>query len=166
MTIAPLHPIFAGPAAATADVTSILPTRETVLDRLAERMPVSDEQAGTLLLLGLLRRDDGWPTPVSTLATITSLLARSIRGEDWLASSGPAEFVVLMWGPVAAAEAVAERLITAVADLGIPRLAASAGIAGLAPGLAPGEVLRRATLSLTAARRQGPRSVISYREPL
>jgi GGDEF domain-containing protein len=166
MTIAPLHPFLAGQAPAIADVTSILPTRETVLDRLAERMPVSDEQAGTLVILGLLRRDDGWPTPASTLATITSLLARSIRGEDWLASSGPAEFVVLMWGPVAAAETVAERLITAVADLDIPGLAASAGIAGLAPGLAPGEVFRRATLSLTAARRQGPRSVISYRGPL
>jgi GGDEF domain-containing protein len=168
MTIAPIHPSLTGPAAATAavaDVTSLLPTRDTVLDRLAERMPVSDEQAGTLLILGLLRRDDGWPTPASTLATITSLLARSVRGEDWLASSGPAEFVVLMWGPVAAAETVAERLIAAVADLDIPGLAASAGVAGLAPGLAPGEVLRRATLTLTVARQRGPRSVIAYREP-
>jgi GGDEF domain-containing protein len=136
-----------------------------VLDRLTERIPVSDQQAGTLLILGLLRRDDGWPTPAGTLATITSLLARSVRGQDWLASSGPAEFVVLMWGPVAAAETVAERLIAAVADLGMPGLTASAGIVGLAPELAPAEVLRRATLSLTAARQQGPRSVISYREP-
>jgi GGDEF domain-containing protein len=126
---------------------------------------VSDQQAGTLLILGLLRRDDGWPTPAGTLATITSLLARSIRGEDWLATSGPAEFVVLMWGPVAAAETVAARLIAAVAGLEIPALAASAGIAGLAPGLAPAEVLRRATLSLTAARRQGAGSVVRYREP-
>jgi GGDEF domain-containing protein len=168
MTIAPFHSTLAAPAAATdavADVTSILPTRETVLDRLAERMPMADQQAGTLLILGLLRRDDGWPTPRSTLAAVTSLLARSVRGDDWLASSGPAEFVVLMWGPVGAAETVAERLITAVADLDIPGLAASAGIAGLAPGLVPGEVLRRATLSLTAARQQGPHSVVPYREP-
>jgi GGDEF domain-containing protein len=168
MTFALPRPARSGPAATTArvaDVTSILPTRETMLDRLTERMPVSDDQPGTLLILGLLRRDDGWPTPASTLATITSLLARSVRGEDWLASSGPAEFVVLMWGPVTAAETVAERLTAAVADLGIPGLAASAGIAGLAPGLAPAEVLRRATLSLTAARSQGPRSVIRHREP-
>jgi GGDEF domain-containing protein len=167
MTIAPFHPTRAAAAGATdavADVTSILPTRETVLDRLAERIPVATEQAGTLLILGLLRRDDGWPTPQSTLAAITTLLARSVRGDDVLASSGPAEFVVLMWGPVTAAETVAERLIAAVADLGIPGLAASAGIAGLAPGLPPGEVLRRATLSLTAARQRGPHSVITYRE--
>src|SRR5215218_8941771 len=93
MPIAPLSPTVGFSAAGTrpaADVTSILPTRETVLDRLAERMPVAGEQAGTLLILGLLRRDDGWPTPQSTLAEVTSLLARSIRGHDWLASSGPA----------------------------------------------------------------------------
>ena len=153
------------PAAPIAGVPPLLPTRETVLDRLAERLPMSGQQAGTLLILGLLRRDDGWPTPPSTLATITSLLAGQVRGQDWLASSGPAEFVVLMWGPVAAAETVAERLTAAVADLDVPGLAASVGIAGLAPGLAPGEVLRRATLSLTAARQQGPRSVVLYREP-
>lgn len=169
MTMAPFLPtraVRAYPTDAVADVTSILPTRETVLDRLAERMPVSGEQAGTLLIVGLLRRDDGWPIRQTTLASITSLLARSIRGDDWLASSGPAEFVVLMWGPVAAAETVAGRLVAAVADGDVPGLAASVGIAALAPGLAPGEVLRRATLSLTAARRQGPRSVISYREPV
>jgi GGDEF domain-containing protein len=137
-----------------------------VLDRLTERIPVSDEQAGTLLILGMLRRDDGWPTPASTLAEVTSLLARSIPGEDWLAGSGPAEFVVLMWGPVTAAGTVAGRLVAAVAGLQVPGLAASAGIAGLAPGVAPAEVLRRATLSLTAARQHGAGSVISYREPL
>ena len=167
MPIAPLSPTVGFSAAAThpaADATSLLPTRETVLDRLAERMPMADQQAGTLLILGLLRRDDGWPTPRSTLAAVTTLLARSVRGDDWLASSGPAEFVVLMWGPVAAAETVADRLVTAVADLDVPGLAASAGIAALAPGLAPGEVLRRATLSLTAARQQGARSIIRYRE--
>ena len=153
------------PAAAITDVPSLLPTRETVLDRLAERLPMSDQQAGTLLILGLLRRDDGWPTPPSTLTAITSLLAGQVRGEDWLASSGPAEFVVLMWGPVDAAETVAERLIAAVADLGLPGLAASAGLAALAPGLAPGEVLRRSTLSLTAARQRGAGAVLCYREP-
>jgi GGDEF domain-containing protein len=166
MTIAPHHPALAvATPIAVAGATPLLPTRETVLDRLAERLPVAANQAGTLLILGLLRRDDGWPTPAATLHQVTTLLARSVRGDDWLASSGPAEFVVLMWGPVAASETVAERLIAAVADLGIPGLAASAGVAGLSPELAPGEMFRRATLSLTAARQQGPGTVIRYREP-
>jgi GGDEF domain-containing protein len=121
MTIAPGSRALTAPVPG-ADDTSLLPTRETVLDRLTERLPVSNHQAGTLLLLGLLRRDDGWPTPQGTLAEITSLLARSVRAHDWLASAGPAEFVVLMWGPVDAAETVAERLIRAVADLHIPGL--------------------------------------------
>jgi hypothetical protein len=62
---------------------------------------------------------------------VTTLLARSLRGDDWLAGTGPAEFVVLLNGPVAA-----------------------------------GEVLRRATLSPTAARRVGAGTVIRYREPV
>ncbi len=165
MTIAPQISPRATAAPGVDAVPALLPTRASVLERLAERLPMSGQQAGTLLVLGLLRRDDGWPTPTTTLTRVTALLAQSLRGEDWLASAGPAEFVVLMWGPVPAAGTVAVRLITAVHDLGIPGLSASAGLAGLAPELTPGEVFRRATLSLTAARQQGPHTVVAYRAP-
>jgi GGDEF domain-containing protein len=168
MTIAP-HTTSpaATPAAeaAVADVTVLLPAREAVLDRLAEQLPSAGTAPASLMIIGLLRRDDGWPTPQATLAEVTTLLARSVRGDDWLGSSGPAEFVVVLGGPVTAAETAAARLVAAVADLGIPGLSAAAGVAPLTADVTAGEVLRRATLSLTAARRVGPGTVIRYREP-
>jgi GGDEF domain-containing protein len=169
MTIAPNTTTpAAGPAAAeaaVADVTSLLPQRDAVLDRLAEQLHTADAAPATLLIIGLLRRDDGWPTPRTTLAQVTTLLARSLRGDDWLASSGPTEFVIVLAGPVSAAETAGARLVSAVHELGIPGLSAAAGITPLAADLAAGEVLRRATLSLTAARRVGAGTVIRYREP-
>jgi GGDEF domain-containing protein len=169
MTIAPNPTVpAAAPAAAetaVADVTSLLPQREVVLDRLAEQLPSVGDVPATLLLVGLLRRDDGWPTPQSTLARVTTLLARSLRGDDWLGSSGPTEFVVLLDGPVPAAETAGARLVAAIRALGMPGVSAAAGIAPLSADLGAGEVLRRATLSLTAARRVGADTVIRYREP-
>jgi GGDEF domain-containing protein len=172
MTIAPNdHHLVSAPAGdlpdtAVADATALLPAREAVLDRLADEIAGSDGRPTTLMIIGLLRRDDGWPTPAGVLAQVTTLLARSLRGDDWLGSSGPAEFVVLLSGPATAARSAATRLVASVAALGIPGLSASAGIAPLAAGVAAGEVLRRATLSLTAARRVGAGTVIEYREPL
>jgi hypothetical protein len=163
MTIAPNHSTL---AAAVADVTSLLPSRDAVLDRMVELMPTADAVPRTRLVVGLLRRDDGGPTPQSTLAQVTTLLARSLRGEDWLACSGPAEFVVLPSGPVTAAETTGARLVASIAALGIPDLSAAAGIAPLAGELTAGEVLRRATLSLTATRRVCAGTVIRYREPV
>ena len=97
---------------------------------------------------------------------MTTLLARSLRGDDWLGSSGQAEFVVLLSGTQTAAKTAAERLVRAVGGLGIPGLSAAAGIAALSPGLTATEVFRRATLSLTSARQVGAGTVIRYREPL
>jgi GGDEF domain-containing protein len=169
MMIAPNDHPLAAPAVATdtavTDVTALLPSRDAVLDRMAERLPSVAGTPATLLIVGLLRRDDGRPTPSSTLAEVTALLARSLRGDDWLASSGPAEFVVLLSGPATAAETAAARLVAAIAALGVPGLSASAGIAPLTTDLGAGEVFRRASLSLTAARRVGPGTVIQYREP-
>ena len=169
MTIAPnLTPLVAAPTAAdsaVADVTSLLPSREGVLDRLAEQLPTVGSAPATLMVIGLLRRDDGWPTAQSTLTEVTTLLARSLRGEDWLGKAGPGEFVVVLSGPVTAAETAAARLVRAVPGLGIPGLTAAAGIAPLTGGLDAAEVLRQALLSLTAARRVGAGTVISYREP-
>jgi GGDEF domain-containing protein len=168
MTIAPDSTVLAAlPAAeaAVADVTSLLPPREAVLDRLADQLPTVDAAPAALVVVGLLRRDDGWPTPRATLDQVTSLLARSVRGDDWLASSGPAEYVLVLGGPIAGAETAAARLVAAIADLDIDGLSAAAGMAARAPDLTASEVLRRATLSLTAARRVGTGTVIRYREP-
>ena len=154
------------PAVTSDDVTSLLPTRETVLDRVAERLPSADVQPATLFLIGLLRRDDGWPIAQSTAVQVTTLLARSLRGDDWLGSSGAAEFVVLLSGTETAAKTAAERLVRAVADLGIADMSAAAGIAALSPDLTANEVFRRATLSLMSARQVGAGAVSRYREPL
>lgn len=169
MTIAPNHhPLAAVPSAgdsAVADVTALLPAREAVLGRLADQLPATDGTPASLLVVGLLRRDDSWPTPARTLAEVTMLLARSLRGGDWIGSPGPAEFVVVMSGAVTGVHAAAHRLVAAVEDLGIPGLSAAAGIAALASGLTAHEALRRAMLSLTAARRVGPGGVVQLRGP-
>jgi GGDEF domain-containing protein len=168
MTTAPNHPTLAAPAAtavAVDDVTSLLPPREALLDRLAERLPSADAQPGTLFILGLVRRDDGWPIAQDTVAQVTSLIARSVRHDDWLGCPGPVEIAVLLSGTETAAKTAAERLVRAVAALDVPGLSAAAGIAQLSPDLTAGEVFRRATLSLTSARRVGGGTVIRYREP-
>jgi GGDEF domain-containing protein len=169
MTIAPPRSAFAAVPGtddvAVADVTTLLPAREAVLARLAEQLPSTDDAPATLLVVGLLRRDDGWPTPQSTLAQVTMLLARSLRGDDWLASSGPAEFVIVMSGSTPGAQAAAERLVAGVAGLGIPGLSAAAGLARLTTGLSAGEALRRATVSRTAARRVGAGTVVTHQLP-
>ncbi|MFL6097130.1 MAG: hypothetical protein ACJ71Y_16895 [Blastococcus sp.] len=169
MTIATTHSALAAvPStddAAVADVTTLLPPREAVLAHLTEQLSSTDGAPATLLIVGLLRRDDGWPTPQSTLAQVTMLLARSLRGDDWLASSGPAEFVIVMSGSTTGARAAAERLVAGVAGLGIPGLSAAAGLAPLITGLSAGEALRRATVSLTVARRVGACTVVTHRLP-
>jgi len=162
MTIAPNTPT---PAAAVADVTTLLPSRGAVLDRIAERLTTADAATGSLVILGVLRRDDGWPTAQTTLVQLTTLLARTLRGDDWLGKSGPGEFAILLSGPVTAAETAAARLLGAVPDLSIQGLAAAAGVAPLNPDVDATEVLRRGLVSLTAARRVGAGTVIRHREP-
>jgi GGDEF domain-containing protein len=164
MTTARNQSTLAPPA--VDDVTCLLPSREALLDQLAGRLPLAQTQPVTLFILGLLRRDNGRPIPQSTATQVTSLLARSLRGEDWLGSSGTAEFAVVLSGTETAAKTAAERLVRAIAALDVPDLAATAGIAALSVDLTAGEVFRRATLSLTSARRVGAGTVIRYREPL
>ena len=169
MTTAPNELTHAGPGAvlpAVDDVTFLLPPREALLDRLAERLPEADAHPGTLFVLGLLRSDAEGPVPQDTIAQVTSLIARSVRHDDWLGSSGPAEFAVLLSGTETAAKTAAERLVRAVAALDVPGLSAAAGVAQLSSGLTAGEVFHRATLSLTSARQVGGGTVIRYREPL
>jgi GGDEF domain-containing protein len=161
MTIAPNTPTRAG---GIADVTALLPSRAALLDHLAEKLEPPTAPA-TLLILGLLRGNDGWPTAQSTLAQVTALLAGSLRGDDWLGKSGPGEFAVVMAGPVTAAENAAARLLAAIPGLGVAGLTAAAGVAPLTAGVGAPEVLRRALVSLTAARRAGAGTVIRHREP-
>jgi GGDEF domain-containing protein len=153
------------PLAAPTDVTTLLPSREALLEHLAERLPLTVRTSATLMVVGLLRGDDGWPTAQSTLAEVTTVLARSLRGGDYLAKSGPGEFAVVLSGPAEAAAAAAERLVTAIGELGIEGLTAAAGIAALAPGLTETEVLRRGLVSLTAARRAGAGTGIRHPLP-
>ena len=172
MTTAPNHlsPATSAPAAAVDDVTSLLPSllpsRTAIRDRLVERLPFAGAQPLTLFVIGLVRRDDAGPVGQGTLATVTSLLARSLRHDDWLGSSGRAEFAVLLRGGETAGKTAAERLVRAVADLDVPGLSAVAGVASVSRDLTADEVFRRAMLSLASARQVGPGAVIRYREPL
>ncbi|MGY1745259.1 hypothetical protein [Blastococcus sp. SYSU D00695] len=139
-----------------AGLPALLPGPADVLAELAAR-------AGTpadLLLVGLLRRDDSWPLPAATLTAVTAAVAGTIRGEDWLGRASSAEFAVLVGA--GAAERTAGRLVTAVAAAGGPALSAAAGVAALDPGVAPAELLRRATLSLRTARSLGALTTIRY----
>jgi len=145
-----------------ADAITLLPTRAALLDRLAERTPSVDQQPAALVLVGLLRRDNGWPMPGSHLDLVAAALSANVRGTDWLARSGPAEFAVLLDSAAHHAETATDRLLEVVAEAGVPGLTACAGIAGLAPDTSPAEVHRRATLCLTAARSVGGGRVIRY----
>lgn len=144
------------------DAITLLPTRATLLERLAELTPASEVTPATLLLVGLLRRDTGWPMPGSDLDQVAAALSANVRGDDWLARSGPAEFAIVLNSPAHHAETAARRLLGVVAGAGVPGLTACAGIAGLAPDASPSEVHRRATLCLTAARSVGGGRVIRY----
>jgi hypothetical protein len=144
------------------DVTSLLPGPNSVSAHLAERLAAVADVPGALIVLGLLRRDDTWPTAASSLAAATSVVARSLRGDDWLGRSGPNEFAVLLSGSATDAEVAAARLATAVTELGIPRLGACAGVAALEEGATANETLRRAALSLQTARSLGAGRVIRY----
>jgi len=145
-----------------ADAITLLPTRALLLDRLAERTPSSDRSPAALVLLGLLRRDDGWPMSGSLLDRVAAALSANMRDDDWLARSGPTEFAVLLSSAAHHAETAARRLLEVIAEVGVPGLTACAGIAGLSPDASPTEVHRRATLCLTAARSVGGGRVIRY----
>jgi GGDEF domain-containing protein len=152
-----------------ASTLPLLPAREAVLARLAEQLEDQSgegHRSGTLLIVGLLRRDDGWPLSERTRTAVTSMLARSLRGEDWFGSSGPTEFAVLTGASPVAAAPMAERLVAGIARLGIAGLCGAAGTVPLAGDADAAELLRRATVTLTTARQTGPGTVIHHREPV
>ena len=101
----------------------------------------------------------------STLAQVTSLLARSLRGDDWLGSSGPAEFAVVLSGGRDRRQAGRRPAGRRHRRPGHPGPVRRGRHRRAVDDLTADEVLRRATVSLTAARRVGPGTVIRYREP-
>jgi GGDEF domain-containing protein len=141
---------------------SLLPGPAALLERLADRLADLSAPPATLAVIGLLRRDDGWPTAPETLSAVTSLLARGVRGDDWLTREGTAEFAVLIGGGPDAAEVAISRLVRVVTGV-VTGVAACAGVAALEPGLSAAEVRRRALLSLAAARTQGGGQLVRYR---
>ena len=144
------------------DALTLLPTRATLLDRIAERAATTNAAPAALVLVGLLRRDTGWPMPGSELDRIAGALSADLRGTDWLARSGPTEFAVLLDGASHHAETAANRLVATVAAAGVEGVTACIGIAELSTDASPSEVHRRATLCLTAARSVGGGRVIRY----
>jgi len=159
------HPLLAADQRADAaahDAITLLPSRVTLLGRLAERTRTVGEVPATLLLIGLLRRETAWPMPASQLGQVAAALSADLRGTDWLARSGPTEFAVLLDGAAHDAETATNRLVGTIASAGVEGVTACAGIAGLSWDASPSEVHRRATLCLTAARSVGAGRVIRY----
>jgi hypothetical protein len=156
------HAVMPRLTSGVAGAITLLPTRAVLLDRLAARTLPSDESPAALVLVGLLHRDTGWPMPGGDLDLVAAALSANMRGEDWLARSGPTEFAVLLDAAAHHAETATNRLLEVVAGAGVPGLTACAGIAGLSLDASPSEVHRRATLCLTAARSISSGRVIRY----
>jgi len=163
MTTVPQEPGLSIVEATADGLRAMLPSRAAVLDRLGELLPGSAARPVSLLIVGLRRRDDGWPIPPAALDEVTTRLAGGLRADDWLARCGPTEFVVLVDGPPTVAEGAATRLVDSIGTEQIRHMTAAAGVATLAPDLSAEEVLRRAMVSLSTARSLGAGRVITYR---
>ncbi|SNT01914.1 hypothetical protein SAMN06893096_11336 [Geodermatophilus pulveris] len=131
------------------DVTSLLPGPNSVSAHVAERLSAVPAVPAALIVLRL-SQGDGRPA-ADALAAATSVVARSLRGDDWLGRSGPDEFAVLLGGSAADAEVAAARLTAAIAALDVPGLGACAGVTDLEAGSTAAETLQRAARALHAA---------------
>ncbi|MGY1631550.1 hypothetical protein ACI784_07575 [Geodermatophilus sp. SYSU D01186] len=138
------------------DVTSLLPGPDAVLAHLAQRLAAVDDVPGCLVVLRV--REPGDAAPAS-LAAATSIIARSVRGDDWLGRTGPHEFALVLSGGLGGAMAAAARVVGAVSELGSTGLGVCAGVSVLEPGVPAGEVLHRAYAGLAAATAAGTGAV-------
>ncbi|MCV2490651.1 EAL domain-containing protein [Geodermatophilus sp. YIM 151500] len=153
-----------------ADPVTGLPNRAALVRRLAAVQRVAGHPTALVLVgiegLGALPEDDA----DAALRALASRLARSLRGEDWLARGKDGDFVVLVYGTVADAEVVAARLVADVGPLvtatGTVPLTAVAGVTALSPGVDTGEALRRGDRALRSARAAGPGAVHRYDDAL
>lgn len=91
-----------------------------MFDPAGNQIPTAAAKPAVLLLIGLLRKDEDWPMPGSTLATVTMLLARSVCGDDWIAHSDPSDFALVLHGREETAEPAATRVLTAISAAGGP----------------------------------------------
>ncbi|WP_167760844.1 diguanylate cyclase [Geodermatophilus sp. DF01_2] len=144
------------------DVTCLLPGPNSVSAHLAERLAAVPDVPASLIVLGLLRGDGAGPIHVSALAAATAVVARSLRGDDWLGRSGSDEFAVLLGSSAPSAEVAATRLTTAISELGIPGLGACAGVVALEAGITAAETMHRATGFLQTARSLGRGAVVRH----
>jgi sarcosine oxidase gamma subunit len=138
------------------DVTSLLPGPDAVMAQLTARLAAVDDAPCCLVVLRLHRPDDA---ATSGLAAATSIVARSVRGDDWLGHTGPDEFALLLGGGLGGAMTAAARVVGAVSALGSTGLGVCAGVTVLEAGLPAREVLRRAHAGLTAAAAAGTGAV-------
>ncbi|MEI4271528.1 hypothetical protein TEK04_07310 [Klenkia sp. LSe6-5] len=159
---APVATTVAAPVAAPVDLdAALLPGPTALHRRLAARLADPTARPACLVVVGLLRKDTGWPLTTAAITTITSLLAGALRGDDWLAREDHTEFGVLVEGAPTDGDVVAARL-TGVVSGAVPGVHASAGVVTLEAGLTVHEVERRALLCLDAARHRGPQAVVHY----
>ncbi|MGY1688915.1 hypothetical protein [Geodermatophilus sp. SYSU D01105] len=143
------------------DVTSLLPGPNSVTAHLGERLAAVAEVPGALVLVGLLGEDGTRAVLPGSLAAATVVVARSVRGDDWLGRSGPAEYALLLSGGLSGAMTAAARVVAAISALEVPGLGVCAGVTLLEAGTSPGEVLRRATDALGSATAVGAGAVCS-----
>ncbi|WP_157519074.1 hypothetical protein [Modestobacter sp. Leaf380] len=146
---------------ATLD-TGLLPGPTELHARLTARLLEAGTRPGALVVVGLLRRDTGWPLAGSAITTVTALLAGALRGDDWLAREDHTEFAVLADGAPADADVLAARLAGVVTGA-VTGIHACAGVVTLETGMTAHEAERRAVLCLDAARHRGPNTVVHYR---
>jgi PAS domain S-box-containing protein len=153
------------------DAVTGLPNRTALMRRLGAVQRGPRNRSYAMAVVGItcsevLSRGE----EATVLRALTSRISRVLRGEDWLARSSDGDFVVLVQGTVAEAEALAHRLIATVGPLatstGTLPVTAAAGICQLQADIDPGEALRRADLALRSARHAGDGAVHRYDDAL
>jgi PAS domain S-box-containing protein/diguanylate cyclase (GGDEF)-like protein len=152
----------------TTDPATGLPNRSALGQRLTAALRGDAVHTTCLVVVGvdgLTDRDD-----VAVLRALAARFTRVLRGDDWLARAGAAEFAVLVDGTIADAEVVAGRLVSAVGPVTSGgttlRLTAAAGVTALAEDVDAGEALRWGGLALRSARAAGQGRVRRHSDAL
>ncbi|MEV0565215.1 GGDEF domain-containing protein [Dactylosporangium sp. NPDC050588] len=147
---------------ASHDVLTGLANRATLAEALARSIP----DAPVVLYIDLdgfkaVNDTNGHAAGDAVLVAVADRLRAAVRSGDTVARLGGDEFAVGCPGlPVPAATALAERLLTSLAEpvsspTGAYRVGASVGIAPAAPGAEPEDVLLRADAAMYEAKRSG-----------
>lgn len=153
------------------DAVTGLPNRTALMRRLGAVQRGPRNRTYAMAVLGITCSEVlSKGEQATVLRALTSRISRALRGEDWLARSADGDFVVLVQGSIADAEAVAERLIATVGPLATPTgtlpVTTAAGVSRLSHDVEPSEAMRRADLALRSARRAGSGVVHRYDDAL